>query len=238
MLGITMTAESKSSILDKILLYIGKPTGFLHIVSLNTENMVLTTENELFKKVVETAQIKIVDGVGIVLAGRWLNIDVGERVTGVGLMEELIKISSERRLRVLMIGGKEKLALELAKCYGALFPEAKFKGIQGIVDILNPSKDEEDGVFSIVAAYKPHFVFVAFGSPYQELWIDSHKKKFNNCVVMGVGGSFDYLSGKVIRPPVIIQKIGLEWLFRLLQQPWRWRRQLRILEFLRLILFK
>jgi N-acetylglucosaminyldiphosphoundecaprenol N-acetyl-beta-D-mannosaminyltransferase len=237
-LGITMTPESKSSILDKILLYIGKPTGNLHIVSLNPENMILTTKNDLFKRIVATAQIKIVDGVGIVLAGRWLNVDVGERVTGVGLMEELIKMASERRLRVLMIGGNENLALELAKCYGTHFPEAKFKGVQGIANIQNTTKDEEGKIFSIVAAYKPHLVFVAFGSPYQELWIERHKRKFVGCVVMGVGGSFDYLSGKVVRPPVFIQKIGLEWLFRLLRQPWRWRRQLRILEFLRLILFK
>lgn len=237
-LGITIRPESKSSILDKILLYIGKPTGNLHIVSLNPENMVLATKNDLFKKVIETAQIKIVDGIGIVLAGRWLNIDVGERVTGVGLMEELINMASERRLRVLMIGGKENLALELAECYGTHFPEAKFKGVQGIVNIKNPTKDEEDAIFSIVAAYKPHLIFVAFGSPYQELWIERHKRKFVGCVVMGVGGSFDYLSGKVIRPPVFIQKIGFEWLFRLLQQPWRWRRQLKLLEFIRLILFK
>lgn len=237
-LDITIIPETKTSILDKILLYIGKPTGNLHIVSLNPENMILTTKNDLFKRIVATAQIKIIDGVGVVLAGRWLNIDVGERVTGVGLMEELIKMASERRLRVLMIGGKENLALDLAKCYSDQFPEAEFKGMQGIVDIQNPSKVEEGRIFSIVAAYKPHLVFVAFGSPYQELWIERHKRKLANCVVMGVGGSFDYLSGKVVRSPVFIQKIGLEWLFRLLRQPWRWRRQLRILEFLRLILLK
>ncbi len=230
-LGISILPETKSSILDKILLYIGKPTGNLHIVSLNPENMVLTIENTLFKKVVETAQIKIVDGIGIVLAGRWLNVDVGERVTGVGLMEELIKMASERRLRVLMIGGKENLALELAKCYGTHFTEAKFKGVQGIANIQNPTKDEEDKIFSIVTAYKPHLIFVAFGSPYQELWIERHKKEFVNCVIMGVGGAFDYLSGNINRPPILIQKLGLEWIFRLFRQPWRWRRQLKLIKF-------
>lgn len=236
-LGITILPETKSTVLDKILLYIGKPSGYFHIVSLNPENMVLTTENTLFKKAVETAQIKIIDGVGIVMAGRWLGVDTGQRVTGVGLMEELIKMASERRLRVLMIGGKENLALELAKCYGNQFPEAKFKGIQGVINIQNPSKVEEDDIFSIVTAYKPHLVFVAFGSPYQELWIERHKSKFDKSVVMGVGGSFDYLLGKVVRPPVFIQKIGFEWLFRLLQQPWRWRRQLRLIKFIRLVIF-
>lgn len=235
-LGITISSKTKFTVLEKILLYIEKPTGFLHIVSLNPENMVVATEDDLFKRVIETAQMKIVDGIGVVLAGRWLGVEVGERVTGVGLMEDLLKIASDRRLRVLMIGGKENLALQLAQCYNDQFPKAKFKGLQGMENIQNPGIDEEDKIFSIVADYKPHLVFVAFGSPYQELWIDCHKKEFNKCVVMGVGGAFDYLSGNIARSPVFIQKIGLEWLYRLISQPWRWRRQMRLIKFIWLII--
>jgi len=234
-LGITVTPESKSSVLEKILLYIRKPTGIFHIVSLNPENMVITTEDQLFKKVVETVQMKIVDGIGVVLAGRWLGVEVGERMTGVGLMEELIEMASDRRLRVLMIGGKENLALGLAKCYKDQFPKAMFKGIQGIKYIQKPEAAEEGKIFSIVADYKPHFIFVAFGSPDQELWIERHKNEFVNCVVMGVGGAFDYLSGNINRSPIFIQKLGIEWLYRLVIQPWRWRRQLRLLKFIGLI---
>ena len=235
-LGITIIPQSKKSVLEKILLYIGKPTGFFHIVSLNPENIVITTESESFKRVVETAQIKLIDGIGVVLAGRLVGIEVGERVTGVELMEDLLKMASDRRLRVLMIGGKENLALRLAKCYSDQFPEAKFKGIQSIANIKNPMAGEESEIFSIVAAYKPHLVFVSFGSPDQELWIAHHKKEFNKCIVMGVGGAFDYLSREIDRAPVFIQKLGLEWLYRLINQPWRWKRQLRLLKFIGLIL--
>ncbi len=235
-LGITITPETKSSILEKIIKYIGQPRGLFHIVSLNPENLVVATENESFKRVVETAQIKIVDGIGVVLAGRWLGVEVGERVTGVSLMEELIKVASDRRLRVLMIGGNENLADELVECYSKQFPKAKFKGIQGIENIKNPKKDEETNIFSIVVAYKPQLVFVAFGSPDQELWIERHKKEFTDCVVMGVGGAFDYLSNNIKRAPVFIQKLGIEWLYRLINQPWRWRRQMRLLKFLWLVI--
>lgn len=237
-LGITIIPESKKSVLEKILLYIDQPTDFFHIVSLNPEIIVLTTENESFKKVVETAKLKIVDGVGVVIAARWLGVQLGERITGVGLMEDLIKMASDRRLRVLMIGGKENLALQLSECYKEQFPEAKFKGLQGIENINNRKEDEENRIFSIVADYKPHLVFVAFGSPDQELWIARHKKKFANCVVMGVGGAFDYLSGNVVRAPDFIQKIGLEWLFRLFHQPWRWKRQMRLIKFMWLTIRK
>lgn len=235
-LGITIAPESKWTVLEKILKYIDRPTGFLHIISLNPENLVVATENKLFRKVIETAQIKIVDGIGVVLAGRWLGVEVGERITGVGLMEELLKKASDRRLRVLMIGGKENLAEELIECYIDQFPEAEFKGLQGIGNIKNIKKEEETKIFSIVAAYKPQLVFVAFGSPDQELWLDRHKKELAGCVVMGVGGAFDYLSSNIKRAPVFIQKLGLEWLFRLLSQPWRWKRQLRLLRFIKLIL--
>lgn len=234
-LGITITPESKSIILEKILNYTRKSSGFYHIVSLNPENLVITTENKSFERIVETAQIKIIDGIGVVLAGRWLGVEIGERVTGVGLMEELIKRASDRRLRMLMIGGKENLAKELVECYFKQFPEAKLKGTQGIKDIKNPTREEENKLFTIVTAYKPQLVFVAFGSPDQELWLDRHKKEFSGSVVMGVGGAFDYLSHRVKRSSTFIQKVGLEWLFRLLNQPWRWKRQLRLLKFIRLV---
>jgi N-acetylglucosaminyldiphosphoundecaprenol N-acetyl-beta-D-mannosaminyltransferase len=235
-LDISIKPQTRTSVLEKILLYINKPTGFLHIVSLNPENIVISNEDDEFKKVVETAQIKIIDGVGVVIAGRWLGVQVGERVTGVRLMEDLLRMASDRRLRVLMIGGKEKVAEQLAKCYFEKYPEARFIGLKGIVNIKNPSKEEEDRIFSIVSDYRPHLVFVAFGSPDQERWIARHKKQFTNCVVMGVGGAFDYLSGNIKRPPILIQKLGLEWFYRLIVQPWRWRRQLRLIKFLQLII--
>lgn len=235
-LGISIPIQSKQIILEKILKYVVQPRGFFHIVSLNSENLVIAQKNNTFKKVLNEATIKIVDGTGIVLAGRWLGVEVGERVTGVDLMKELIKVASDRRLRMLMIGGKPYLADSLAKCYQRKYPRAKFLGTIGIKNIKKPTKNEEEAIYSIVVGYKPHLVFVAFGSPDQELWIERHKKILSGRVVMGVGGSFDYLSNNIKRAPVFIQKIGLEWLYRLVTQPWRFKRQLRLIKFIRLII--
>ena len=91
-------------------------------------------------------------------------------------------------------------------------------------------------ISSIVVGYKPHFVFVAFGSPDQELWIGRHKKILSGRVVIGVGGAFDYLSNNIKRAPVVIQKIGMEWLYRLVIQPWRWKRQLKLIKFVWLVI--
>lgn len=234
-LKITIPKETKEDILYKIKKYIEKPTGFFHIVSLNPENLVVAGENKEFKKVLVTAQIKLIDGIGIVLASRLLGIKIGERVTGVEFMEDLVRLATERRLRVLLIGGRGNLADSLARCYQKKYREAKFKGIEGIRNIKNPLRSEEKKIFTIVSDFKPHLIFVAFGSPWQELWIKRHRNQFQNCIVMGVGGAFDFLAGEVPRAPIIIRRLGFEWLFRLVVQPWRWRRQLRLVWFSLLI---
>ncbi len=198
--------------------------------------MVIAYENSQFKQALNKAQIKLIDGIGIVIAAFLLNTQVGDRFPGVELMQELIILASKRRLRVLLIGGKPNLALRLAQCYQRIYPEAKFVGIEGIKNIQNPTKIEENEIFSIITDFKPHLVFVAFGSPEQELWIERHRDQFDRYLLMGVGGAFDFLSGAVPRAPRLVQAIGLEWLYRLIRQPWRWKRQLRLIKFCYLVL--
>ena len=235
MLGVNIENQTKKDILDKIIKNIESPHGFFHIVSLNPENLVIAQENGEFRKALNDAQIRIVDGFGVVLASRILKFEAGDHFTGIDLMKELMKTAQRVRLKVLLIGGRPNLAFKLAECYGKKYPEAEFLGIEGVADIQNPKKEEEEKIFSIVLDYKPNLVFVAFGSPHQELWLSRHKDQFKNIVCMGVGGAFDFVSGSIPRAPLIIQKIGLEWLFRLFVQPWRWRRQLRIFKFLYLV---
>jgi len=231
-LGIKIFTQNKKYTLEKIKKYLKKTSNFCHVVSLNPENLVVALENKKFKKIIETAQIQIIDAVGVVLASRLLGINIGERYPGVDLVEDLLNLSSKIRLKVLFLGGKNNLADRLANCYQKKYPQNKFFGLEGISDIKNPKKQEEEKIFSIISYFKPHLVLVAFGSPHQELWINCHKKKFKNCVVMGVGGAFDFLGGAVPRAPFFLRKIGLEWFFRLLVQPWRWRRQLRLVKFI------
>lgn len=235
LLGVELKNVSKEKVLDKIIKNIESSRTFCHIVSVNPENLVIANSNRIFRKIVETAQIQIIDGVGVVIAGRMNNLKL-EKITGVDLMNDLIELASRMRLRVLLIGGKDNLALKLADCYSVKYSKAKFIGIEGIKDIKKPSKKEEKGISSIVTAYKPHLVFVAFGSPHQEIWIERHKNIFKKTVVMGVGGSFDLLSGRIARAPKAVRKLGFEWFFRLLIEPWRWRRQLRLIKFSYLVL--
>lgn len=233
---ITIPTDSKKDILEKIKKVVKTDHSFFHIVSLNPEILVIARENKKFKKVVRSAQMRIIDGIGVVLACRSMRIKHGERLAGVDLMKELIWLAGKLCLRVLFIGGNDSLANKLADCYQREYPQAKFFGLEGIKNIKNPQKEEEEKIFSIVSHIKPHLVFVAFGSPDQELWIERHKNLFKNTIVMGVGGAFDFLAGAIPRAPKLLRILGLEWLFRLIIQPWRFKRQIRLIKFIFLVL--
>lgn len=222
---------SRKDILEKIIKYLLKPRGFFHIVSLNPENIILAQQNRTFKKIVKTAQLSIIDGVGIIIAAQTLHIMAGERYPGVDLMNDLIRLAGEMSLPVLLLGGRANLALRLAQCYQRSYPQAKFRGILGIRNITKPTPQEEEDIHSIVTTMRPRIVFAAFGSPAQEVWLDKHRAWFKGAVCMGVGGGFDYLSGAIKRPNSIIRGLGFEWLYRLINQPWRVVRQIRLLFF-------
>ncbi len=230
-LSIPIPNDSKADILEKIILYIKNPRGIFHIVSLNPEIFALAEENNEFKKVITEAQMRIIDGTYVFIIARLMGIHAQVRMQGVDLMQTLLDYASRERLRVMLIGGAPEIADRVVDCQKRVYPRLEITGLQGIKDVRNPSKQEEDHIFAIVADTKPHFVFVAFGSPYQELWIDKHKDQFEASVVMGVGGAFDFLSGAVPRAPKFMRSLGLEWLFRLVLQPWRIKRQLTVFNF-------
>ncbi len=236
---IPIEAISISTIREKIKKFLFQLNGtgdFIHIVSLNTENIVIAENDDKFNQVLATAQIKIIDSVGVALAGRLLGVNVGKRITGVDLMENLFAFASRERLRIVLIGGKYKVAERVAQCQKEKYPHLDCTGIEGIVDVQKPAKKEEDNIRAIVLDKKPNLLFVAFGSPFQEFWIDRHRDLFHGMVCMGVGGAFDYLSGSVPRAPRLVRGIGGEWIFRLCVQPWRIKRQLRLLSFLILVI--
>lgn len=235
-LGITLHPQSKEKILEQIILFTRNPKDFLHIVSINPENVIISQQNEKFKKVLNYAQIQIVDGVGILLAGAILGIDINIRITGVDLMKDILDLCKKEPLRVMFLGAKHDLANKLAECYRQKYPNAKFYGLEGFKNIQNPTKSEEDHIFSIVSEMRPHILFAAFGSPAQELWFERNRASLQGIVCMGVGGGFDFISGKISRAPLFLRRVGLEWFYRLVIEPWRWKRQLRILTFLYLVL--
>src|SRR3990167_6168436 len=145
---------------------------------------------------------------------RILNIPISNRLTGVDLMLQLLNHANINSLSVMLIGGGPKIADKVVECQKDNFPEVKFISMSGINDIHQPQKKELDDIFSIVATSRPHILFVAFGSPFQEQWLYQHRKELKGIVCVGVGGAFNFLSNNLPRPPWPIRKMGFEWLWR------------------------
>lgn len=235
-LKIELTNTTKKYTLEKIEKYTSDPKGFFQVVSLNPENFVLAQKNNNFRKALQDAQIQLIDGFGVVLAGAILDQKIGERVTGVDLMEKLIDLAIRKRLTVGLIGGRPKLAEYIADCYNQKTGQTHLFGLEGIKNSKNPKKEEEEEIMAIIRDRRPSFLFVSFGSPAQELWLWRNRHKLKGIVCMGVGGAFDFLAGRIKRAPKFVRSLGLEWVWRLIRQPWRLKRQLRIPKFLWLVL--
>ena len=217
---------SIDEVLEQIKLYLSAPLKVTHIVSINPENCVIAQQNTVFRKVCQTADLALTDGIGVVWAAKILGLLPLKRVSGSVLLPRLLDLAGQMSLRVVLIGSQANLAESIAKCYSRGYPEATFVGIEGYKNAHQPTPPEEEQIKTIVRSTRPHVVFVAFGSPTQELWIDAHNALLEGSICMGVGGAFDYISGATQKPPSFISSWGLEWLYRLVIQPWRIQRQI------------
>ncbi len=205
----------------------------------NSEILVEAAESEEFRKVLSSATLNIPDGMGVVLASRllhWLRpgkIDqkISERVTGVGLMEDLLAVAARKGLKVYLLGGEGEeasmAALQIQKRWG----EMNIKANPGPRKILRASEQEKMELIEGINRFGPDLLFVAFGHGKQERWLLENIEKLDIRIGMGVGGALRYMAGMAKQPPVWIGRMGLEWLWRLVDEPWRWKRQLKLFKF-------
>lgn len=198
--------------------WLSKP-GKRFIVTPNPEFLVIAQKDAEFKKIINSADLAIPDGVGLRLAG------VKNNVPGVDLMEKLVRLAAKNGYIVGLLGGRDKVAEKAAERL-----VKKYHKLQ----ILFASDGGQVNEFHTTDYILPtiDLLFIAFGAPKQEKWIASNLNKIPVKVAMGVGGAFDYLSGNVPRAPKWIRNLGLEWAFRLIIQPWRMKRQLSLLKFI------
>jgi len=199
-----------------------KNSGKTFVVTINPEIIMLARQDAEYEKVLKSADLALADGVGVIWAGKMFGKRFKGRVQGSDLVENLSRSVAKEPITVGFLGGKQNVAITAAKCLREKYPELK------VAFTLEEWPSGESRL-------KCDILFVAFGSPKQEKWIYENLQKINVKVAIGVGGAFDYHSGLVMRAPKFMRDIGLEWLFRLIRQPWRIRRQLRLIKFVYLI---
>ncbi|CAH0132951.1 WecB/TagA/CpsF family glycosyltransferase [Peribacillus simplex] len=196
------------------------------IVTANPEIVEYANEHQDYKDIIISADYITPDGVGIIMASKWLNQPLQERITGFDLMNELFRVADEKALKVYLLGAEENVIEAAALKVKELYPGLELVGYNhGYIDI------KDDTLPKSIAELKPDIILTALGFPRQEKWVSKHYALFNKGLFMGVGGSFDVLAGKVNRAPVFWQKMRLEWLYRLIQQPSRWKRMLALPRF-------
>lgn len=198
-----------------------------HIIPINPEVIMQAQKNHKFREVLNRAKLRLADGIGIVLASKFLGKPLIERVTGVDTVNELAKYASENGWSIFFLGAAPGVAEKAASKLLEKYPSLKIAGTYAG----SPHPDEEEFICNKINATKAEILLVAYGSPNQDLWIARNLNNLNVKIAIGVGGTFDFIAGVAKRAPLWIQKIGLEWFYRLIREPYRWRRMLALPKF-------
>lgn len=231
-LGVGISNATRQEILEYIWEVVKNRSQKLKIFTPNPEMIVAAANDSELKHMLNEADISLCDGAGLYSAARFLKQPLKERITGVDLMENLCKESVRKGASIGLLGAGAGVAEKTAECLRKKYPGIK---IVFVTDELRDSEGKDLQFTNKDNAKHIDILFVAFGFPKQERWIIEHIEKLPITVAMGVGGAFDYISGTVPRAPKLVRSLGMEWLYRLIHQPWRWRRQLALVEFVYLV---
>lgn len=188
------------------------------MVTCNPEIILHAQKDETYKNILNSASLLVADGFGLILASKFLNISLSERVVGVDFLEKFCGICASGGKSIFLLGGDKDIARKTAENLKNKYSNLKIAGwLDGDIDL--------DNCHEIIKNFNPDILFVAFGHPKQEKWIYDNLAKIPSVkFAMGIGGAFDFISGRVWRAPKFMRKVGLEWFWRLLTQPWRVKR--------------
>ncbi|MCS7055168.1 MAG: WecB/TagA/CpsF family glycosyltransferase [Thermoflexales bacterium] len=209
--------------------------GAHQFATVNPEFVMAAQEDEEFRAVLASTALNVPDGAGVVWAAGRRGLKLRQRVAGVDLMLELCALAARHRWRVFLLGAQpgvaERVAAALVLAHRGLIIAGTYAG--------SPRREEEMAIVARVRAARPQLLFVAYGAPAQDKWlarnlpllIPAEGEGLGGIVGMGVGGAFDFVAGVQKRAPAWVQRANLEWLYRLMRQPWRWRRQTALVRF-------
>lgn len=213
------------------------------IATPNPEMIVKGQKEPSFARILNSADLAVPDGAGLIWAGRILGQALSERVTGTDLMAKLCKVAAQEKWRVALLGGRNGVASEALEALKKHYPGLEGIALpgplrMGVKDGKLEVEDEKENQEAIakINHFQPDLLFVGFGMGKQERWVVQHLKDLKIGGALVVGGAFDYYSGRIRRAPLWIRKICFEWFWRLWGEPWRWKRQRKLLTFAWLVI--
>ncbi|MBN1486305.1 MAG: WecB/TagA/CpsF family glycosyltransferase [Anaerolineae bacterium] len=202
------------------------------IATVNTEFLMGARKDSTFRAALQRAALCVPDSVGVLWAAKYKGHPLRERVAGSDLVPQLAQVAAQRGWRIFLLGAAPGVAEKAAAILTVRNPGLQVAGCYAG----SPSPDEAAEIVARIRASAADIIFVAYGAPKQDLWLDKYLSQTGAAVGIGIGGAFDFIAGVSQRAPVWIQRLGLEWLHRLITQPWRWRRQLALPHFVALVL--
>ncbi|WP_028543941.1 WecB/TagA/CpsF family glycosyltransferase [Paenibacillus taiwanensis] len=198
-----------------------------HVITANPIMVMAALENANFMKVMKQSDLVVPDGTGVVWAANYVGDPLPERVTGFDLLHQLMTAGQEYRWRVYMLGASPEVIQEAASRLQQQYPAIEIVGYRD--GYFGAAEDEQ--VVEQISSLHPDILFVARGADTQEPWIAKYRDRLNSTVMMGVGGSFDVISGRSKRAPEWVQSMRIEWLYRLVKEPSRFTRMLALPKF-------
>jgi N-acetylglucosaminyldiphosphoundecaprenol N-acetyl-beta-D-mannosaminyltransferase len=208
----------------------GGPT--FQVATVNPEFVMLARRDRGFREILRECSLRTPDGVGLMAASRLLGHPLPERVPGVELVQSLTRAAAARGDGVFFLGAREGVAEEAAARLAADAPGLRVVGTFAG----DPGESGDEESLARIREARPDIVLVAYGAPAQERWARRNLAVCGATVAIGVGGAFDYIAGRVRRAPTVFRRLGLEWVFRLVRQPWRARRMAVLPVFMWLVL--
>ena len=224
-LGVKVDTDNYDELIKKLFNRIDNKEKSL-VVAINPEKLMKAKEDQSLKDLLNRAEFQIPDGIGVILASKLNKGNIKSRVTGIDMMDRIVREAARTGKSIFLYGAKPGVAESAAEALKFTYASLQIAGTQDGYE-----KDNEKVIQKINEA-KPDILFVAMGSPRQEEWIEANRDKLYPSLYQGVGGSFDVLAGNVKRAPSFFQKTGLEWFYRLAKEPSRLKRQLVLPVFL------
>ena len=221
-LGIPIDSLTRTEALDRLRIML-QSSGRHHVMTPNNEMLVEAAKNPPFRTILQASALNLPDSTGLLLAARITGQRLKERVPGVDVVEELLR-TLEPGHPVFFLGGRSGVPARAAAAMQVKNPGLRVAGCyEG-----SPRPEEAHEIIRRIQGAKPHCSSSRTGRPRKDLWIDRHLKELPTVrVAIGVGGTFDVLSGEIRRAPALLRAVGLEWLWRLLQEPRRIGRMFR-----------
>ena len=233
MMGVPITPVTRQQIPEIIANYL-EGTQCRSIMTPNPEMVMAAQKHDGLMDALKSSDLVLPDGIGLIIASRMKRMGLKERVTGIDTMDQILYYCHQTEKRIFLLGSKPGVADQAAKNIENKYPGLQIAGTHhGYFE-----NDDSEQILHMINQSQADVLFAGLGFPRQEIWILQHQGKLACKMAMGIGGSLDVYAGVAKRAPLVFQKVGLEWFYRLMREPWRIKRMMVLPRFLWNIIWK